>query len=474
MNDQSEKRVTRQGAGPSGKADTAARQEAPGPASPQKDAPGADRAKAPAGEKQQTPQNKAAGPPAQELDKDKPKGGGNKQGGGNQQGGGKPEAAAELRPMAEPAEMKRRHWGLILSFLLVFVIPVTAVCIYLWTVAEDQYASTTGFTVRAEESGSASELLGGLASFAGASVSSDSDILYEFIRSQKLVRTIDEEVGLKEHFASRWEEDPIFALSPDATMEDLVDHWGRIARISYDQSTGLIEVRILAFEPGIAQQITQQIMSASQTLINSLNEQARQDAMRYAIEDVEEAVSRLKEARQALTDFRTRTQIVDPDADIQGRMGVMNNLQQQLAEALIEFDLLTDSTNESDPRVVQAQRRIEVIRNRIADERENVTTGSSERDQVGEDYPNLLAEYEGLMVDREFAEESYRAALTALEAARAKASRQSRYLATYIEPTLAETSEFPRRFILAGLAALFLLLGWSIMALVYYSIRDRN
>ncbi|WP_260107663.1 hypothetical protein [Phaeobacter inhibens] len=66
--------------------------------------------------------------------------------------------------------------------------------------------------------------------------------------------------------------------------------------------------------------------------------QARADAMRYARADLDEALERLKDARQSLTSFRTRTRIVDPEADIQGRMGVMNNLQQQLAEALIQYE----------------------------------------------------------------------------------------------------------------------------------------
>ena len=78
-----------------------------------------------------------------------------------------------------------------------------------------------------------------------------------------------------------------------------------------------------------------------------------------------------------------------------------------------------------------------------------------------------------LVVDRESAEERYRAALAALDVARAKASGQSRYLATYVQPTLAETSEYPQRGTIIGLAGLFLLLGWATLALIYYSVRDR-
>ena len=91
---------------------------------------------------------------------------------------------------------------------------------------------------------------------------------------------------------------------------------------------------------------------------------------------------------------------------------------------------------------------------------------------MGDAYPKLLADYEGLLVDREFAEEGYRAALTALDIARTNAQRQSRYLAAYVRPTLPQTAEFPRRFVVLGMIGLFVLLVWSIMALIYYSVRD--
>ncbi len=379
-----------------------------------------------------------------------------------------------VRNPAPPARMRRRHWGLILSFFLLVAAPLAGVCYYLFEVAEDQFASTTGFTVRKEESTGASDLLGGLSQLTGATGGSDGEILYEFILSQALVRMVEEEVGLTEHYTALWDVDPAFALWPDPTIEDLVWYWERVVRISYDAGSGLIDLRVLAFDPDKAQQIAQEIVRRSQEMINALNEQSRADAMRYANADLAEAVGRLKEAREALTGFRTRTQIVDPEADIQGRMGVMNNLQQQLAEALIEFDLLLETTNTNDPRMVQARRRIEVIRARIIDERRSFATEGSTAAPQADDYPTLIAEFEGLVVDREFAEESYRAALAALDQARAKAERQSRYLATYITPTRAESAEFPQRFTIAGIAALFLLLGWSVMALVYYSVRDRG
>jgi capsular polysaccharide transport system permease protein len=377
-----------------------------------------------------------------------------------------------LRPV-KAARFRRRHFGVILSFLLIVVLPLSVVVFYMGVVAKDQYSSLTGFTVRQEEGGGASALLGGLASLTGASASSDGDILYKFIISQALVQEIDDNIGLRDHYSAYSYSDPVFALSVDASIEDMESYWRSIVKVSFDRSSGLIEMRVQAFTPEKAQDIARETLRLSQNMINALNEQAREDAMRYARSDLEESVARLKASREALTFFRSSNQLVDPGSDIQGRMGVMNNLQQQLAQALISLDLLTGTTSEGDPRLRQGERLIEVIRARIAGERDQLASGGGQGG-TGDDYPQLIAEYEGLVVEREFAEENYRAALAALDLARAKSARQSRYLATFITPTLAQTSEYPRRGIIMGLSALFLLLGWSISVLVYYSIRDRS
>lgn len=391
---------------------------------------------------------------------------------GAQAGGAAPASPVEVRPLAEIATFKKRHWGLLTSFLLIVLVPFLVAAWYLYGVAIDRYGSTAGFTVRSEETGSASEVLGGLAQFAGTSASSDSDILYEFIQSQELVEAIDNRRDLVSIYSAHWKEDPVFSIWPDASIEDVLWYWRRIVRIAYDQSTGLIEIRVLAFDPDTAQLIARDIVTESQNKINELNETARADAIRYAQADLDDAVERLKTARAALTAFRTRTRIVDPTADLQGQMGVVNSLQQQLAEALVEYDLLRDTSSTTDPRVVQVQRQIEVIRDRIAKER--ASFAQEEVGGVGADYPTLMSEYEGLSVDQQFAEETYTAALTAYDVARANASRQSRYLASYIEPTLPQSSEFPQHEIILGLTGLFLLLAWGIMALVYYSLRDRR
>ncbi len=380
--------------------------------------------------------------------------------------------AALSQPVAGRARVKRRHRGLLLSIGIVVILPLVLVIAYLWILAEDQFASTTGFTIRQEETSSASDLMGGLAMAFGAGSAGHADLLFEFVQSQDIIERVAARFDLVGHYATHWPQDPLFSLWPDATIEDLVWFWGRMVRVTYDKASGLMLVQVRAADPQTARLISELIVAESEEMINRLNETARRDTTRNAETDLAASLQRLRDARQDLAEFRVRTQIVDPQADIQGRLGVLNNLQQQLAQALIDNDLLLLTSDSNDPRVRQAQRRIEVVRNRITQERRNFAEQNVTVDQT--DYPQLIAQYESLLVDQSFAETTYQAALTALDSARSNASRQSLYLASFIKPTLAQRAEYPQRYLITALTAFFLLLAWSVMALVYYSLRDRG
>ena len=410
--------------------------------------------------------------------------GGQGQGKGARQGQGGPGRRAQAgakpmpqaytpRPPAGPARTKPRHWFMFFAFLVLVLAPIGAASWYLYTRAADQYASTLGFTVRSEDVSSAVDLLGGLGTTLGGGGSGgDSDILYEFIRSQELVQTIDDQLDLRSLFSRHVEQDPLLSFDPDGTIEDLTTFWRRMVRVSYDTGSGLIELRVLAFAPDEARTIATAIYDESSVMINALSAIARADATRYAQEDLELSLERLKEAREALTAFRLANQIVDPNADIQTQVGLLATLQEQQATAIIEYQLISETAAQGDPRVDQARRRLEVIEAQVAEERRKFGAGGS--GPGGQEYAKIISEFERLTVDREFAETAYAATLSAFDAARAEANRQSRYLAAYIQPTLAQRAEFPQREVLLALVALFSFLSWAIISLIYYALRDRN
>jgi capsular polysaccharide transport system permease protein len=376
-----------------------------------------------------------------------------------------------VRAPAPPQAEEQRAAFPRLAFLLLVTLPVLLTALYLWTRAADQYASYLAFSVRAEGQSPAVELLGGVKAPSGGT-SSDTDILQSFLTSHALVQQVADRVDLGAAWGRAWPGDPIFALSPGGTVEELRSHWRRKVSITHDSKAGLIELRVLAFAPQDAQEIAEAILAECTEMINSLSAAARRDAIGHSVAELAEAETRLREARRALTRFRNRTQIVDPGIDTRNQMGLLVTLQRQLAEALIEADLLHQRVPDSDPRVTRARDRIGVIRARIAAERSNLGLGEEGEGQGA--FADLVGRYEGLVVDREFAESAYTAAMAVHDASLAQARRQSRYLAAHVRPTLAQGAEYPRRLMLLALVALFCTVAWAITCLIWQGLRDRR
>ncbi|RRH71165.1 sugar transporter [Falsigemmobacter faecalis] len=384
---------------------------------------------------------------------------------------------APVPPPAGPARIRPRHRWLGLSFIALVLLPLALIAAYLFGLARDQYASDVGFTLRQEETPSAGALAGGLASMLGMGAGqANTRVLYEYIRSPALVARVESRLGLRAIYSPGWPQDILYSLPPDATIEELTRFWLRMVRIAFDEASGLMSIQVRAPTPEQATAIAAMVIEEAQSMINGLNTTARADAMHYSTEDLTEAVARLRAARSAMSSFRASTRILDPAADLSGRMGILTSLQEQLATALVENDLLSETTDRADPRRRQLDRRIAVIRSHIEDERRTLggAAPAGSADPGAPDYPELLARYEELTVDVQVAEMTYRTAQAAHDLARARAERQSLYLATYITPTRAEMSEYPRRFLLSGLGFLFLTLSWVVLVLIGYSLRDRG
>lgn len=378
------------------------------------------------------------------------------------------EAPVPSAAQIEPARVRPRHRGMIASFLALVLLPVIATAVYLWAWAAPEYHSETSFSVRSEEMGTAAAgLLGAITQIGGGSAS-DTDVLYDYIRSQAIVQAIDERLDLRAIY-NRVPSDRVFSLGDDPSIEALTDHWRRMVRVSLESREGIIDVRAYAFTPEDAQRIADEVLAESDKLVNRLSDQARADALSYAMADLGKAEAHLRDVRANLANFRRDHRLVDPRADVSGQAGLLNALESELAKAMVERDELLSYADPKDQRVQQIDRRIAAVEDRIEAERGSLSVGG-----VTGSMPEVVGDYEELQVDLEIARTAYTHALAGRAAAEAMAQRQSRYLVPHIQPTLAETALYPRNGLIIGLAALFLTLGWSVLMLIYYNVRDNR
>lgn len=367
---------------------------------------------------------------------------------------------------ANPASRRPRHLAAMLVFILVTLLPVTAIGIYMILWAEDQYHSELSFSVRSEEIRNPLDMLAGMGQIAGSS-DTDAEILFEFIGSQRIVELLSASLNLRDMFAGSGR-DPVFSLSPTASLEAFRRYWRRQVHVSFDKSSGVLRIEAVAFNPDDARRINQEILRVSQNLVDDLSQIARADATRYTQEQLEITGERLRDARQKFSMFRVENQIIDPEIEITSQSSALGEIRRQLTDALIQRSLLDTTTGVNDPRLAQADRRISVLRDQMQQERAQIRDG----DVAG--LARIVGDYESLALEREFAEKAYVSAAAAHDAALAEADRRSKYLAVHIEPTLAETAIYPRRATIIVVSFVLSILLYSIIMMIFYSIRDRR
>jgi capsular polysaccharide transport system permease protein len=83
-----------------------------------------------------------------------------------------------------------------------------------------------------------------------------------------------------------------------------------------------------------------------------------------------------------------------------------------------------------------------------------------------------VADYQELLLNQQFAETAYTAALGSLERARAEADRTQSYLAIYLKPNAPDAAIYPQRGWNIFLVFLLAAVVWAVGSLAFLTARD--
>ena len=86
-------------------------------------------------------------------------------------------------------------------------------------------------------------------------------MLFDYIRSQEIVETIDAKLDLREMFNRAARSDFVFSLGEDPSIEHLLAYWRRMVDGRPRRNAGIIQVRVNAFTPEDAHGIAQEILA---------------------------------------------------------------------------------------------------------------------------------------------------------------------------------------------------------------------
>ncbi|MEQ8459579.1 MAG: hypothetical protein RLO52_01885 [Sandaracinaceae bacterium] len=343
-------------------------------------------------------------------------------------------------------------------------LPTLLAALYVGAIATPRYESVSTFTIQSADAAPQVSAIQMLMSNVGGTASRDVMLVQEYARSRNMLAHLVAEHGFVDHFSEGG--DWFSGLSADAPTEEVYEFYLDHVSIEHDSQSGVLELRVQAFDPATAHRLGQAILAESERMVNELSDGARQDRIELSMTEVARAEERLGKARQALRQLQGERGDLNPMATAQAALEVRSRLEGELAIARAELSTVSATMPRNAPEVVAARRRVGALQQQIDMQSERLA-GSQEDGLSAE-----LAQFEPIVIEKEFAQHAYESAMASLEVARVDASRQHRYLVRISGPSQPERSAFPRFWytVLSVLVLSFALLG--VGTLLVASIRE--
>jgi capsular polysaccharide transport system permease protein len=378
----------------------------------------------------------------------------------------RPRTAERLERLPRALALVRGHK----LFVFVVAIPTILSTLYYAFIAHDVYVSESQFVVRNMQT----QLSSGFGSFlqsTGLMASGGGDVhsVQAFIQSRDALRTLEDRFHLKQSYGSP-EIDRISrfnGLGWDDSFENLLRYYQRfVVATDLDTTSSILTLSVRAFDADEAHQINEALLAMSEAFVNSLNERARRDLVKFAAADVEEAERAMKAAVSSLSNFRDTKSLYDPAKQSEIQLEQVGALQQDLITTRKQLSDLRAFARDN-PQLPVLENRIKTLQAEMDAQMAKVAGG---RASLSSKSP----EYETIMLDRDFAAKRLDIALSALEQARANAMSQQLYIERVEEPGRPDVAIEPRRVRNVAATFLFSMILWGISSLLTTAVREHS
>jgi capsular polysaccharide transport system permease protein len=359
---------------------------------------------------------------------------------------------------------RRRFFG---RLALLVGLPTLLMALYAFLWATPRYVSEFELTYQSYQN--TQTLSSGLVQTLLGSSQGGSDfgtILYEYIRSDTLLKKLDQKLALRKYYSSHDVDYPV-RLNADASDEAFLSYYRRHVVDVSEGLGGYVTVDVQAFDAVFAQTLAKAIAEACDEMADEMTTRARQDGMKFAEEEVARQEDRVRNAQIAETKFQNEHRDLNPTNTATQFGVIVGSLETQLSQTRTALTNTLSYASPNAPQVQQLKNQIAAIEAQLQDQR-NRLTGSGDKT-----YSQILEEYSRLQIEQQFAQNAYLSAQQGLAVARADAARKQNYLVDFVAPN--HPSGPTRTFYITYLAAAFLgsLFLYGIGSLVAGAFRDQ-
>ncbi|EQB00637.1 WcbD protein [Sphingobium quisquiliarum P25] len=345
-------------------------------------------------------------------------------------------------------------------FLFTVIIPTLLAIIYYGFIASDVYISESRFTVRSPEKSTPSGL-GAL--FKSSGFANAGDEVYaaqDYVLSRDALAALNRKNAFLRAYSapsiSVFDRFP--GLGGADTFEDLYKYYKKKVDVKYETSSSIVTLTMRAYTPQDARRFNEQLLEMAEATVNKLNERGRQDLIRFAQREVDEARAFSQKSAVALSSYRNAVGIVDPEKQATVQIQMISKLQDELIATRTQLTE-TRTVSPQNPQIEVLAARAQSLNDEI-NKQLGLVAGSSKS------LSSRAAQYQRVLLDNQFAEKQLAGAMAALNDARNEANRKQAYVERIVQPNMPDEPLEPRRLrgilstLILGLAA------WGIISML--------
>ena len=342
------------------------------------------------------------------------------------------------------------------------LLAISCSTVYWLGIASDRYVSEARLLVQNANLQTASSMdLGSLLSGAGSTINrADQLLLREHLRSPDMALQLDQQLHLRAHFGHAGDWLSRLWNAQAASTERFYDYYLRRIEVEYDEFAGVLVVKAQAFEPALAQALTQALVDKGEQFMNHLAHGIAQEQVDFLQTQVQQLQARVQQSRAALLSFQDKAGLISPEAAAQVVATIVANLQGQLAQLQAQSAAMQAFLVDDHPNLVLMRQRMQALEQQIAQEKSKLAApGGSKLNRTAEAYAQLELQAQ---LDLQM----YKSALTGLEQGRLEALRTLKKVSVVQQPNLPQEAREPERLytavvwlcviaLLAGILSLF-------------------
>lgn len=334
-------------------------------------------------------------------------------------------------------------------FSLIFVLAIIAAAYWLF-MASDRYVSDANVIIRKTDSvsGPSLDISMLVAGVAGVN-RSDQLLLREYLLSVDMLKKLDAELDLRSHYSDKRQDIVSRLWFQDASMEWFHRHYLSRVSVEYDDFSGVLRVRVQAYDPQTAQSISALLVQEGERYMNQLGHEMAEVQVAFLTNQVHLAQQRFQQASQNLLAFQNKKGLASPQSTAESFNEIIAQLQGKRTQLQTQLASLPKTLDSDHPNITMLKQSLAAINRQIDQEKAKLAAPS------GKTLNFTVEEFQRLEMEVTFTGDIYKTALIGLEKGRMDATRMLEKVSVLQAPTLPEYPMEPRRIYNAMVTLLF-------------------